>query len=65
MYSAKLTGTVTHLSRRIWLDHWMDGGLGQDLGIWLPGMDAFRTLVTCPPPAILAIFHQIRAVADA
>jgi hypothetical protein len=27
---------------------------------WLPVVDAFRTLVTCPPPAVRAVFQQIQ-----
>jgi hypothetical protein len=27
---------------------------------WLPVVDAFRTLVACPPPAIRAVFQQIQ-----
>lgn len=30
----------------------------------LPVVDAFRTLVACPPPAIRAVFRQIQSIAS-
>jgi hypothetical protein len=32
--------------------------------VWLPIVDAFRTLAACPPPAIRAVFEQTRVLAD-
>ena len=33
--------------------------------IWLPFVDAFRTLVACPPPPIRAVFQQVQTIANA
>ena len=30
--------------------------------IWLPIVDAFRTRVACPPPAVRAVFQQIQSL---
>jgi hypothetical protein len=33
--------------------------------IWRPIVDAFRTLVTCPPPAITVVFQEIQTLTAA
>ena len=38
-------------------------GSGLDFEIWLPVVDAFRTLVDCPPSAIRLLFVQIQQLA--
>jgi len=35
------------------------------LNIWLPLVDAFRTFVACPPPAVRTAFQQIQTLAVA
>ena len=38
------------------VDGW---GVPARVRVWLPGVDSFRTLVNCPPPAMLVIFQSL------
>jgi hypothetical protein len=38
------------------VDGW---GVPARVEVWLPGVDSFRILVNCPPPAMLVVFQSL------